>query len=172
MNFGTQANFNLYNIPALVSSNAQAFQSQNRLWISGDQAIFTADMTQLHQELTAASIPHTWVQGGARVHTWSSGWLDGAVTALDANATLTAPVDPNEQRIIAYGLRNPHVAFRPGTQEIWIGDRGWNTTEEINRIPDATTGVMENFGWPCYEGTGTTAYSALGICTSLYSQTN
>ena len=38
LNFGTQANFDLYNIPTLVSTNADAFQLQNRLWISGDQA--------------------------------------------------------------------------------------------------------------------------------------
>ena len=171
MNFGTQANFDLYNIPALVLTSAKAFTLRNRLWISGDDSAWTADMTQLHNQLTSASIPHTWVQGGYRVHSWSSGWLDGAVTALDANATPTAPIDANEQRIIAYGLRNPRLTFRPGTQEIWVADRGWNSFEEINRIPNATSGVVENFGWPCYEGNATTAYSGLGICTSLYSQT-
>ena len=46
-NFGTQANFNLYNIPSLVVSNAQAFTHQNRFWISGDGASFTPDMQQL-----------------------------------------------------------------------------------------------------------------------------
>ncbi|MDD1751272.1 MAG: PQQ-dependent sugar dehydrogenase, partial [Methanothrix sp.] len=171
MNFGTQANFDLYNIPALVASNAQAFQTQNRLWISGDQAAFTADMDQLHQQLVAASIPHTWVQGGVRVHSWDSGWLDGAVTDLAVNSTTAAPTDANEQRVIAYGLRNPRLTFRPGTQELWIADQGWNTWEEINRIPDSRNGVVENFGWPCYEGNATTSYSAFGICTSLYSQT-
>jgi S-formylglutathione hydrolase FrmB len=84
MNFGTQANFNLYNIPALVLSNGQPFKLKNRLWISGDQADWTADMDLLHEQLSAASIPHTWVQGGVRDHSWDSGWLDGAVTALDA----------------------------------------------------------------------------------------
>ncbi|QNI33520.1 hypothetical protein H7849_06120 [Alloacidobacterium dinghuense] len=91
MNFGTQANYNTYNIPALVSSNAQPFQQQNRLWVSGDQAAWTADMIQLNSQLTAAGIPHTWVQGGVRAHSWGSGWLDGAVTDLDANATLSPP---------------------------------------------------------------------------------
>jgi len=91
LNFGTQENFNLYYIPNLISSNATAFQQQNRLWVSGDQAAWTADMIALDSELSAASIPHTWVQGGVRVHSWNSGWLDGAVTNLDANATLTVP---------------------------------------------------------------------------------
>jgi hypothetical protein len=90
-NFGTQANFDLYNIPSLVSSNAGPFQQQNRLWISGDQAAWTADMDELNTQLSAATIPHTWSTGSTRVHSWTSGWLDGAVTDLDSNATLTAP---------------------------------------------------------------------------------
>jgi glucose/arabinose dehydrogenase len=171
MNFGTQANYDLYNIPSLIVSNAHAFQTQNRLWVSGDQAAWTEDMIQLHQQLTAAGIRHTWVQSGVRNHSWNSGWLDGAVTALDANATPTAPVDANDQRIIAYGLRSPRVTFRPGTPEIWVADRGWNRWEEINRILDATTGSVENFGWPCYEGSATTGYSAFSICSLLYSDT-
>ncbi|HKW34318.1 MAG TPA: hypothetical protein VJN92_14995, partial [Candidatus Acidoferrum sp.] len=95
INFGTQANFNSYIIPSLVTSNASAFQQQNRIWISGDQALFYSHMNSLHNELTAASIPHTWVQGGTRAHSWSSGWLDGAVTGLDATATLTTPAAGN-----------------------------------------------------------------------------
>ena len=92
INMGTQANFNSYIIPTLVTNNAGAFQTQTRLWISGDQALFQADMIQLENELTAASIPNVWVEGGVRAHSWSSGWLDGAVTSLAAMATLTPPV--------------------------------------------------------------------------------
>lgn len=101
LNFGNQATYNLYYIPTLVTNNAQAFQTRNRLWISGDQAIYTADMTQLHQQLTAASIPHTWVAGGSRAHSWHSGWLDGAVIDLDAHSTsasssvIEAPLSEN-----------------------------------------------------------------------------
>lgn len=84
MNFGTQANFDHYYIPALVLSSADTFRRQNRLWISGDQSIFTADMQELHRQLQAASIPHTWVQGATRAHNWHSGWLDNAVISLDA----------------------------------------------------------------------------------------
>ena len=91
MNFGSQANFNSYNIPTLVASNANAFQLQTRLWISGDQANYQAQMINLHNQLIAAGILHTWVEGGVRAHSWSSGWLEGAVTGLDAIATLTAP---------------------------------------------------------------------------------
>jgi hypothetical protein len=91
IDFGTQANFSSYIIPTLVSSNASAFQQQNRIWISGDQALYTAQMQSLDQELTAAGIPHTFVQGGTRAHSWSSGWLIGAATGLNAIATLTQP---------------------------------------------------------------------------------
>ena len=170
LNFGTEANFDLYEIPTLVITSAQAFTLRNRLWISGDDSAWTADMIQLHSQLTSASIPHTWVQGGFRQHSWGSGWLDGAVTALDANATPVAPVDVNEQRIVAHGLRSPRLAFRPGTQEIWVADKGWNSSEEIDRIADATDGNVENFGWPCYEGDATTTYSGSSICALLYSQ--
>jgi len=91
INIGTQANFNSYIIPTLVTRNAGAFRQQTRLWISGDRALYQTDMIHLDSELTAASIPHTWVEGGARAHSWNSGWLDGAVTGLDAMATLTPP---------------------------------------------------------------------------------
>ena len=54
---------------------------------------------------------------------------------------------------MAHGLRNPfRFTTRPGTSEIWVGDVGFGTWEEINRIVNPTDGVVENFGWPCYEG--------------------
>ena len=61
--------------------------------------------------------------------------------------------DANARRIIAHGLRNPfRFAMRPGTNEVWVGDVGWSNWEEINRITAPTDGVVDNFGWPCYEG--------------------
>ena len=78
----------------------------------------------------------------------------------------------NAQRIVAYGLRNEfRFAFRPGTNELWAGDVGWNTWEEINRIPNATDNVAENFGWPCYEGDAAqSGYDGanLNVCETLY----
>ena len=60
--------------------------------------------------------------------------LDGAILRLDpatgagmAGNPLAGSSDPNARRIIAYGLRNPfRIAFRPGTNELWVGDVGWN----------------------------------------------
>jgi len=69
--------------------------------------------------------------------------------------------NPNSvrSRVWAYGLRNPYrFSIRPGSGNpdptagqpgvIYIGDVGWNTTEELSI---ATQGGM-NFGWPCFEG--------------------
>jgi glucose/arabinose dehydrogenase len=95
--------------------------------------------------------------------------LTGA--AMPDNPFAGSP-DPIRARIIASGLRNPfRFEVRPGTNEVWLGDVGWNTTEEINRIPSTTDSVVENFGWPCYEGTvPQSAYQAVGLndCNTLY----
>jgi glucose/arabinose dehydrogenase/chitodextrinase len=53
-------------------------------------------------------------------------------------------------RVWAYGMRNPFgYAIQPGTDEMYLGDVGWNTWEEVNHGRAGT-----NFGWPCYEGNG------------------
>jgi S-formylglutathione hydrolase FrmB len=88
LNFGTQDNYDRYVIPSLVKADAKPFLSSNRLWISGDQGFWTADMDLLHSQMQAAGVRHTWVTGQSRAHNWNSGWLDGAVTALDATAPL------------------------------------------------------------------------------------
>jgi glucose/arabinose dehydrogenase len=105
--------------------------------------------------------------------------LDGALLRVDPatgaglpSNPLAGNADPNARRIIAYGMRNPfRFGIRPGTGEIWIGDVGWNTWEEINRVTSATDPVVENFGWPCYEGAGRqSGYDGanLNICENLY----
>jgi glucose/arabinose dehydrogenase len=78
----------------------------------------------------------------------------------------------NASRIIGYGLRNPfRFTFRPGTSELWVGDVGWNTWEEVNRMTTPTPSTAVNFGWPCYEGAGRqSGYDGanLTICENLY----
>jgi PKD repeat protein/glucose/arabinose dehydrogenase len=75
------------------------------------------------------------------------------------------------RRIVAEGMRNPfRFTMRPGTNDVWIGDVGWATWEEINRQPSPTSGVA-NFGWPCYEGAARQPLyqgANLNICTNLY----
>ena len=98
--------------------------------------------------------------------------LDPATGAAPADNPLAASTSANSRRTIAYGLRNPfRFAFRPGTSELWVGDVGWNNWEEIERRV-APTAAVQNFGWPCYEGTGIqTGYQSAGLtlCSSLYS---
>lgn len=104
--------------------------------------------------------------------------LDGAILRVDPATGAALPTnpnadsaDPNARRIVAYGLRNPfRIAARPGTGEIWVGDVGWATWEELNRITSPTSGTL-NFGWPCYEGPnrqGSYDNLNLDVCENLY----
>jgi glucose/arabinose dehydrogenase/PKD repeat protein len=106
--------------------------------------------------------------------------LDGAVLRVDPATGAGVPGNPfysssdaNARRIVAYGLRNPfRFTQRPGTDELWIGDVGWNTWEEINRVVSPASTTASNFGWPCYEGASAQpGYQGAGLnlCSSLYS---
>ena len=94
--------------------------------------------------------------------------VTGAALPDNPNA---AAADPNARRIVAQGLRNPfRMTARPGTGEIWLGNVGWGSFEEVNRLPAPMT-TVRNFGWPCYEGSARQAgYDAanLSICENLY----
>ncbi len=104
--------------------------------------------------------------------------LNGAVIRVDP-ATGLAPADnpnagaadANAARIVAYGFRNPfRFTFRPGTSELWVGDVGWSTWEEIDRVVSPTSTPTANFGWPCYEGSGPQdGYQSanLNLCSTL-----
>ncbi|MGH9368331.1 MAG: PQQ-dependent sugar dehydrogenase, partial [Thermoanaerobaculia bacterium] len=98
--------------------------------------------------------------------------IDPATGAGFAGNPLSGSADPNARRILAVGLRNPfRMTTRPGTSEIWIGDVGWTTWEEINRVRNVST--VWNFGWPCSEGAGRqSSYDSLNLnlCEDLYAQ--
>ena len=108
--------------------------------------------------------------------------LDGTVLRVNPETGAALPDNPffgsgdaNRDRIVSYGLRNPFkLTIRPGTSEPWTGETGWGTWEELNRTPDPLGGV-ENFGWPCYEGSnaGSARQSGydganLNLCETLY----
>jgi glucose/arabinose dehydrogenase len=94
--------------------------------------------------------------------------LDGTIVRLDPDM----PLQPSQHatRIVAQGLRNPfRIAIRPGTNEVWSADVGWNRWEEINRL----TTPAANYGWPCYEGDARMGtWDALDnpVCEALYAQ--
>ena len=99
--------------------------------------------------------------------------LAGSVIRIDP--ATGAPVgssgaDTNAKRIVAYGLRDAtRLAVRPGTNDIWVTDRGGGYWEEFNRVTPGSSKV--NFGWPCYENNEIRKQSDLqnlNLCESLY----
>nr|MBA3843665.1 PQQ-dependent sugar dehydrogenase [Actinomycetota bacterium] len=105
--------------------------------------------------------------------------LNGSVIRIDPNTGAGVPTNPlsfssdaNARRIVADGFRNPfRFVMRPGTNDLWLGDVGWNDYEEINHV-DTSTPTVQDFGWPCYEGPFPQAgyqSAGLNICNNLTS---
>ena len=179
------------------SIGSLAFGADGALYVSGgDGASFNfTDYGQDGNPLNPCGDPPAGVGGAETPPTAEGGalrsqdlrtsgdpvTLDGAILRVDPDTGLALPNNPlsgsanaNARRIIAYGLRNPfRFTIRPGTNEVWLGDVGWNKWEEINRIANPISSV-KNFGWPCYEGTGRqSGYDGanLNICENLYNTT-
>jgi glucose/arabinose dehydrogenase len=97
--------------------------------------------------------------------------VDPATGAALPDNPLASSSDANARRIVGYGLRNPfRFAIRPGTNELWIGNVGWDTWEAIDRVDNPLAASVKNFGWPCYEGPSTQPYyqaAGLSLCQSL-----
>jgi glucose/arabinose dehydrogenase len=69
--------------------------------------------------------------------------------------------------LVAIGLRNPwRYSFDRATGDLWIGDVGQGEIEEIDRMPRATTGLV-NFGWNVYEGRSRFSDATLGPGTLI-----
>jgi glucose/arabinose dehydrogenase len=92
---------------------------------------------------------------------------DGSILRLNPDNPVI-----DRSAVVAYGFRNPfRFTIRAGANELWMGDVGWTTWEELNRVP--LDGTVRNYGWPCYEGNGRQdAYDALDVdtCESLYAE--
>ncbi len=73
----------------------------------------------------------------------------GKILRFDAYAaTQPAPLE-----VYALGLRNPwRFAFDPANGDLYIGDVGENTFEEVNIVPAGTAAGTMNFGWGVTEG--------------------
>lgn len=105
--------------------------------------------------------------------------MNGAILRVDPatgdalpNNPLYGGSDLTDDRIIAYGMRNPfRFTAKPGSDQLWVGDVGWSTWEEIDKVADSNDSVVEDFGWPCYEGIPhQSGYDSLNlnICENLY----
>jgi glucose/arabinose dehydrogenase len=74
--------------------------------------------------------------------------------------------NPYGNEVFAVGLRNPfRWSFDRLTHDMWIGDVGQDSYEEINYRPaDSIRNV--NYGWRCYEGNNTYNTAGCGSITN------
>jgi glucose/arabinose dehydrogenase len=176
------------------SVGALAFGADGALYVSGgDGASFTfADYGQDGNPVNPCGDPPNGAGGSTTPPTAEGGalrsqdlrttsdptGLNGAILRVNPDTGAAMPDNPNAgsadanvRRIIAHGFRNPfRFAVRPGTNDLYIGDVGWDSWEEIDHVASPAAPV-ENFGWPCYEGTGRQpSYDNLNlnICENLY----
>lgn len=81
--------------------------------------------------------------------------LLGKLLRIDVNNgdSYAIPADnPFGTEVFHYGLRNPwRFSFDALTGDLWIGDVGQGSWEEIDFLPAGTAGGI-NFGWNRYEG--------------------
>lgn len=83
--------------------------------------------------------------------------LLGKILRFNVNTSATAPYytipagNPFANEIFHLGLRNPfRWSFDRLNYDMWIGDVGQDSDEELNYLAASSTGV--NYGWHCYEG--------------------
>jgi glucose/arabinose dehydrogenase len=73
---------------------------------------------------------------------------------IPTNNPFAGNANPVTQAIFAYGLRNPfRNSFDRLTGDLYIGDVGQDTREEIDFIANGSAGG-QNFGWRALEGSG------------------
>lgn len=78
----------------------------------------------------------------------------GTNYAIPPTNPFVGPGDPLDE-IWSLGLRNPwRFSFDPLTHDLWIGDVGQRSWEEIDFVAAGDPGGR-NLGWDCYEGTHT-----------------
>lgn len=76
---------------------------------------------------------------------------------------ISGPTNAECAEIWLWGLRNPYrFSFDRTSGDLWIGDVGQGTYEEIDRRPDGSSD--RNYGWHCKEGTHDFATSAASGC--------
>jgi glucose/arabinose dehydrogenase len=95
--------------------------------------------------------------------------LLGKMLRIDIDTTASYKIPANNpyvgvsgaDEIWASGLRNPwKFSFDRLTSDLWIGDVGQDTYEEIDKAAITQSGL--NYGWRCYEGNATFNTSGCG----------
>ena len=101
--------------------------------------------------------------GGGTGHNRSQDITDnlfGKILRVDVDGGTPYSIPPDnpyvgitgDDEIYAIGLRNPwRCNFDRLTGDLWVGDVGADSWEEIDFIPSGSTPDW-NFGWKCYEG--------------------
>ena len=81
-------------------------------------------------------------------------------------------IDRNEQRIVAYGFRNPfRFTIDRDDRHVYVANVGWLAAiEEIDRFAPPPRQPL-NSGWPCYEGPGASLSSRTSNCRSAKAST-
>lgn len=79
--FGTQNNFEGYQVSKLLADNAEKLQKGKRFILLG-YGNFRAEHEQAHVLLDKFKIPHEYRDGPERKHDWHSGWVREAVELL------------------------------------------------------------------------------------------
>jgi MYXO-CTERM domain-containing protein len=109
---------------------------------------------------TGAAITNPWT-GATNVSGVTLPYACGAT----AGSSVPKTTQPARPEIFATGFRN---AFRiwvdPLTGNVWVGDVGESTFEEIDIVPKAGG---RHYGWPFIEGPVTTATWPITKCTDL-----
>lgn len=98
--------------------------------------------------------------------------LLGKMLRFNVNTSLVAPYytipagNPYSNEIFDLGLRNPYRwSFDKQTNDMWIGDVGQGSFEEIDYRAASSTGGV-NYGWRCYEGNATFNPTGCGPATN------
>ena len=76
--FGTTRNFRHYQISHLLEQRASYLQNKPSRFMLIGRGNFQAEHVQIKDQMEAASIPNTWIEGNAREHSWHSDWLPEA----------------------------------------------------------------------------------------------
>lgn len=81
---GTQANFdnNYHLTQSFINGKAGSFTGTRRLWVSGDEVSWTAQVQNFAARLDSAAVLYKYSDEGVRAHSWSSGWVPTALAGL------------------------------------------------------------------------------------------